>query len=187
MVNRLPSDVRRCLTLIRLVVLDVDGVLTDGRLVYTADGETSKVFDVRDGLGIRLLTASGVAVAVISGRGSKALERRCADLGLDADLVVQASRDKAADLDRLLARLGLEDAAVAAIGDDIPDLPVLRRAGFSACPADAVPEVVATCHYVCSAFGGRGAVRELAELILKGQGRWSEVVAGWCCGGSEPT
>jgi 3-deoxy-D-manno-octulosonate 8-phosphate phosphatase (KDO 8-P phosphatase) len=171
--------VRERLAAARLLVLDVDGVLTDGSLRYTRRGEEGKTFSVRDGLGIRLLLQAGLAVAVVSGRRGEAVAVRCRELGLPDELVIQGSRDKAADLDALERRLGLADAAVAAIGDDLPDLPLLVRVGVAVCPADADPEVVAVCHLVCRAAGGKGAVREVAELILKVQGRWQELVGRW--------
>ena len=179
MPSRLPGPVRARLRPIRLLVLDVDGVLTDGGLVYGPGGEELKQFSVRDGLGIRLLRAGGIEVGVITGRATDALVARCRDLGLRDDLVVQASRDKAADLDRLEQILGLSDDEVAVMGDDLQDIPVLTRAGFAACPADAVPEVAAVCDLVCGAAGGRGAVREVAELLLKARGLWEAQVGRW--------
>jgi 3-deoxy-D-manno-octulosonate 8-phosphate phosphatase (KDO 8-P phosphatase) len=104
---------------------------------------------------------------------------RCRDLRIREDLVIQGSSDKGSHLDRLAGVLGVEDHEIAAMGDDLPDLPVLERAGFSACPADAAPEVAAACHWVCGAVGGRGAVREVAELILKAQRRWQDQVGDW--------
>lgn len=179
MPSRLPAEVRDRLTPIRLVVLDVDGVLTDGTLVYTAAGEESKRFSVRDGLAIRLLLRSGIQVAVISGRASAAVAVRCRELGISDELVVQGSKDKAADLEALERRLGLADHQVAAVGDDLPDLPLLQRAGFAACPADAAPEVAAAAHLVCGSGGGRGAVREVAEILLKAQALWREGIGRW--------
>jgi 3-deoxy-D-manno-octulosonate 8-phosphate phosphatase (KDO 8-P phosphatase) len=183
MPSRLPPQLRAKLEPIRLLVLDVDGVLTDGTLLYTADGEQAKAFNVRDGLAIRLLLAGGIRVAVITGRSSASVAARCADLGLDADLVVLGSRAKEDDLDRLLAACGVADRELAAIGDDLPDLPVLGRAGFSFCPADAAPEVAAACDHVCGSNGGFGVVREAAELLLKAQGRWTDLVAVWAPSG----
>lgn len=177
--RRLAVGLRRSLERVRLLVVDVDGVLTDGALRYSRRGEEGKSFSVRDGLGLRLLREAGVEAAVLSGRRSEAVVLRCRELGLRDDLVVLGSRDKAADLDLLEQRLGLDDGAVAAMGDDLPDLPMLRRAGVSACPADAAAEVVAACDLVCAAPGGRGAVREVAELVLRAQGRWDELVAPW--------
>jgi 3-deoxy-D-manno-octulosonate 8-phosphate phosphatase (KDO 8-P phosphatase) len=185
MPSRLPADVRDKLEPIRLVVLDVDGVLTDGTLIYSADGEDRKRFSVRDGFAVRLLLRAGIQVAVISGRSAGAVTARCSELGIRAELTVLGSSDKTAELDRIEALLQLGDAEVAAMGDDLPDLPLLARAGFAACPADAAPEVAAACDLVCGAEGGRGAVRELAEVLLKAQGRWSELVSDWVVPGMQ--
>ncbi len=176
MPSHLPTDVRRRLEPVRLLVLDVDGVLTDGSLYYGADGEAMKAFSVRDGLAIRLLEEAGVRVGIITGRTGAPLAARARDLRIDPSLVVQGSRDKSADLDAMMTALGLSVHEVAAMGDDLPDLPLLTRVGFAACPSDAAPEVVASCHHVCGAAGGRGAVREVGELLLKAKGRWSDLV-----------
>jgi 3-deoxy-D-manno-octulosonate 8-phosphate phosphatase (KDO 8-P phosphatase) len=185
MPSRLPAEVREKLEPIRLVVLDVDGVLTDGTLVYSADGEDRKRFSVRDGLAIRLLLRAGIQVAVISGRSSDAVVARCSELNVRSELIVVGSLDKSADLDRMEELLQLSDAEVAAMGDDLPDLPLLARAGFAACPADAAPEVIAACDLVCGAEGGRGAVRELAEFVLKGQERWPDLLSAWVTPGMQ--
>lgn len=177
--SHLPGNLRRRLERVRLLVTDVDGVLTDGVLVYSAQGDTAKRFNVKDGLGVRLLQEAGVAVAVLTGRRSETVSVRFRELGVPDELVVQGSSDKAGDLDALEDRLGLDDENVAVVGDDLPDLPVLARAGFAACPADAVPEVAAVCHLACGAAGGQGVIREVAELILKAQDRWDAVVAKW--------
>ena len=182
MPSRLPAHVRKRLEQVRLLVLDVDGVLTDGTLVFTATGETAKRFHVRDGLGIRLLMSAGIEVAVVTGRRSDAVTVRCRELGLRDDLVLQGSRDKAQHLDQLERDLELSDHQVAAMGDDLPDIPMLSRVGFAACPVNASPEVAAVCHLVCGTEGGRGAVREVAEVILKVQGRWQEQVDRWATG-----
>jgi 3-deoxy-D-manno-octulosonate 8-phosphate phosphatase (KDO 8-P phosphatase) len=179
MPSRLPGHVRERLEPIRLLILDVDGVLTDGLLYYGPSGEELKCFSVRDGLAIRLLRAAGIEVSVITGRCTQALAARCRDLGIADELVIQASRDKSADLDRIEQRLGISDHQIAVMGDDLPDMPVLERAGFSACPADAVPEVAAVCDMVCGAPGGRGAVREVAELLLKARGQWQAQAGHW--------
>jgi 3-deoxy-D-manno-octulosonate 8-phosphate phosphatase (KDO 8-P phosphatase) len=149
---------------IRLLVLDVDGVLTDGRLYFTADGEQLKVFDVRDGYGLVALQRAGVAVAIISGRESDAVRRRAAELGITR--VNQGVQDKAARLDSLLEELAVEPREVACIGDDVPDLPMLRRAGLAIAVADAHPLVQAETHWTTSQPGGRGAVREACDLLL---------------------
>lgn len=185
MPSRLPADVREKLEPIALVVLDVDGVLTDGSLVYSADGEAGKRFSVRDGLAIRLLLRAGIQVAIISGRSSGAVRSRCSELGIADDFIVVGSSDKSADLDRIVGRLQLAESEVAAMGDDLPDLPLLARVGFAACPSDAVPEVVAKCDLVCGAEGGRGAVREFAEVVLKAQGHWADLVSQWVGPGAQ--
>ena len=148
---------------VRLVLLDVDGVLTDGRLYYGEGGEALKAFDVKDGHGIVMLRAH-VALGVISGRPGKASEARLRELRFEH--LVFGERDKLAGYARL-AHLGFADDEVAYMGDDVNDVGLLRRVGLSACPADAVPEARAAVHFVTRSPGGRGAVRELCELILR--------------------
>ncbi len=184
MPSKVPSGIRHLLEPVRLLVLDVDGVLTDGSLSYSSQGEDRKVFSARDGLAIRLLLEEGVQVAVISGRSSEAVTVRCTELGIRSELIVLGSKDKVADLERLEKLLDVVDLEVAAMGDDLPDLPLLNRAVFTACPADAAPEVLAACDLVCGAPGGRGAVREFAELILKVKGRWTGIVEQWVAQGN---
>ena len=184
MPSRVPTEIRHRLEPVRLLVLDVDGVLTDGSLTYSSRGEEQKAYSVRDGLGIRLLLEAGVQVAVISGRVSEAVAARCTELGIRTELIVVGSRDKVADLQRIEDLLDVVDLEVAAMGDDLPDLPLLERAVFTACPADAAPEVMAVCDLVCGAPGGRGAVREFAELILKVQGKWVDVTGRWVSQGT---
>jgi len=176
MPSHLPPHIRAKLEPVRLLVLDVDGVLTDGSLFYSAGGEEIKAFNVRDGLGIRLLIDCGIAVGIITGRSSAAVSARCSELGLNEALVFLGSRDKGADLDRILSTLGIADHEMAAMGDDLPDLPMLTRAGFSFCPTDAAPEVIAACDHICGRNGGDGAVREAAEILLKAKGRWTGLV-----------
>lgn len=154
---------------VRLVVLDVDGVLTDGRLYFGADGEALKVFDVRDGYGVRLLREAGLGVALLSSRASPIVERRADEL--DISPVLQGERDKLAGLDRLLRSVGVPAAECAYLGDDWPDLPVMARVGFAAAVADAAPEVRRAAHWVAPAGGGRGAVRALAEFVLRSRTR----------------
>ena len=151
---------------IRLVLLDVDGVLTDGRLYYGEAGEALKVFDVRDGFGIVMLR-DHVAFGVISGRPGKASEARLRELGFEH--LVFGARDKLAAYERL-GHLGIADHEVAYMGDDVNDLALLRRVGVSACPADAMPEVRAAAQLVARSPGGRGAVRELCDLVLRAKG-----------------
>jgi 3-deoxy-D-manno-octulosonate 8-phosphate phosphatase (KDO 8-P phosphatase) len=150
---------------VRLVILDVDGVLTDGRLYFGPDGEALKVFDVRDGLGVRLLRDAGLGVAVLSSRRSPIVARRAEEL--DIAPVLQGEHDKRAGLERLLAETGIAADHCAYMGDDWPDLPVMAQVGFAAAVADAAPEVRRAAHWVAPAAGGRGAVRALAEFVLR--------------------
>jgi 3-deoxy-D-manno-octulosonate 8-phosphate phosphatase (KDO 8-P phosphatase) len=152
---------------IRLLVLDVDGVLTDGRLYYGPRGEALKVFHVHDGQGLVQLQRAGVAVAVISGRRSPMVSTRCRELGIRH--VFQGASDKLPVLERLLRRLRLTAAECACVGDDLPDLPLIERVGLSYAVADAVPAVRRRADRVTRARGGRGAVREVCEQLLRGR------------------
>ena len=155
---------------IRLLVLDVDGVLTDGVLVYGASGEEIKRFHVRDGLGIQQARLAGVEVAIISGRASAAVTRRMSELGVVE--VHQGVGDKESLLRGLLARLGVKAAETAVMGDDLPDLPLMRIAGLAMAPADAVPEVRRAAGWVSRSAGGHGAVREAVEMLLSSRKAW---------------
>jgi len=150
---------------IQLLILDVDGVLTDGRLYFAARGETLKVFHVRDGHGIKLLLAAGVAVAAFSGRRSGAVAARMRELGVPH--VVQACGDKVAALHRLTGRLGLDPLDCACICDDTPDLPLMSSVGLAGAVADAHPVVLSAAHWVARSNGGHGAVRELCDAVLR--------------------
>jgi 3-deoxy-D-manno-octulosonate 8-phosphate phosphatase (KDO 8-P phosphatase) len=155
---------------VSLVILDVDGVLTDGRLYFGAQGEVLKVFDVRDGHGIKLLRQAGLEVAILSSRRSEIVEVRARELGIAH--VLQGEADKCAGFERLLAEMKTTPAQCAFIGDDWPDLPVLTKVGLAAAVADARPEVRRIAHWIAPAEGGRGAVRQLAEFILRAQGKF---------------
>ena len=162
---------RALLARIRLLVLDVDGTLTDGRLYYGAQGEALKAFDVRDGHGLRLLQiCGGVRLAALTGRRAELIRVRCAELGIEK--IVERSRAKGEALRALCAELGVDLAATAFIGDDVNDLPALALAGLAACPSDAAPEVLAACSFVSQFPGGRGAVRELCEALLGATVGW---------------
>jgi len=150
---------------IELVLLDVDGVLTDGRLYFSARGEAQKAFHVRDGHGIKLLMGSGVTVAVASGRRSAAVTVRMRELGVRH--VVQGCADKVLTVRSLAARLGIDPLACACLVDDTPDLPLMTAVGFAAAVADAHPLVLSAAHWVSSLPGGNGAVRELCDLLLR--------------------
>ncbi len=154
---------------IRLVIFDVDGVLTDGRLYLGNDGNEYKAFHIRDGHGIRMLLDAGIEVAVISGRHAASVERRLTDLGIrHAYLGVQ---DKRAAFDSLLARLELTAGQVAYVGDDLIDLPVMNRVGLAIAVRDADPFVRQHAHWQTPSCGGRGAVREVCELLLEARGQ----------------
>jgi 3-deoxy-D-manno-octulosonate 8-phosphate phosphatase (KDO 8-P phosphatase) len=149
---------------VRVLVLDVDGVLTDGRLHITAQGEETKVFHVRDGSGIVAVQRAGITVAIISGRDSAAVTRRAAELGIRH--VYQGISDKGAALDALLAELGVAPDALACVGDDTPDVPMLERATLAVAVADAHATARAAAHWTTLAAGGHGAVREVCDLLL---------------------
>jgi len=149
---------------VRLLALDVDGVLTDGRLYLSAAGEELKVFHVRDGSGLVAVRQAGIEVAIISGRSSAAVERRAAELGIRH--VRQGVADKGAVLDGMLAELGVEPEHTACVGDDTPDLPMLRRAGLAIAVADAHPAVLGAVHWVTPSPGGHGAVRDVCDLLI---------------------
>lgn len=153
---------------IALLVLDVDGVLTDGRLWYGPDGETHKAFNVRDGHGIKRLVEAGVGVAVISGRSSPAVTARMRELGVRD--VAQGVGDKARALAELLGRTAIESRRVACLVDDTPDLGLMAAVGLPAAVADAHPEVLAAARHVTRAPGGHGAVREFCDWLLDGRG-----------------
>ncbi len=149
---------------LRLIAFDVDGVFTDGRFYLSNDGVESKAFSTQDGFGIRRLLQAGIAVAVISGRSSRAVEHRMAELGVPH--VIQGCKDKVAAFGELTASLGIAAGECAFVGDDIPDLPLLNKVGYPVAVANAVSEVRSACAYVTRAHGGSGAVREVCDAVL---------------------
>jgi 3-deoxy-D-manno-octulosonate 8-phosphate phosphatase, YrbI family len=153
---------------VRLLLLDVDGVLTDGSITYVSGGGEAKSFHAQDGLGIRLLQDSGVAVGVITSRSSEAMERRGRDLKLT--YVLQGQQDKLAAYESLLKSTGLRPPQTAYMGDDLIDLPLLNRVGFAVAPANAVIEIRQRVHFITELAGGQGAVREICDLILEAHG-----------------
>jgi 3-deoxy-D-manno-octulosonate 8-phosphate phosphatase (KDO 8-P phosphatase) len=163
---------------IKVLLMDVDGVLTDGKihLVSMPDGATQemKSFHAHDGAGLKMASAAGLRTGVITGRISDATTRRAGEVGME--FVYQNRPEKLPAYEEILKRAGLRDAEVAYIGDDLPDLPVLRRAGLAITVANAVPEVKRAAHYVTRTRGGEGAVREVIELILKAQGKWAAAI-----------
>lgn len=160
---------------VRLMIFDVDGILTDGSLHYGADGEMIKTFNVLDGHGIKLLQASGVATAIISARKSALVARRAGDLGIQH--LFQGVHDKRTAFEQLLAQTGLAADACGFVGDDVIDLPILLRVGFAASVPNGHPEVRSRVHYVTQAQGGRGAARELCDFILRAQGNYAAAMA----------
>ncbi|HSM14385.1 MAG TPA: HAD-IIIA family hydrolase [Thermoanaerobaculia bacterium] len=165
------------------ILLDVDGVLTDGRIHVGPEGELFKSFHVRDGLAIKLARSAGLAVGILSARSSEIVERRAREL--DFNEIVQGREDKGAAFRELLDRHGLDPASVAYVGDDLQDLPVLGAAGLSIAPADAAPQVLAAVDFVTDATGGQGCVRELVERILVAREAWSRILRGFAARGGE--
>jgi 3-deoxy-D-manno-octulosonate 8-phosphate phosphatase (KDO 8-P phosphatase) len=159
---------------IELLLLDVDGVLTDGRVTYSDDGHELKSFHVRDGSAIKYWRKSGKRVAILSGRSSPAVARRAAELGID--FVVQGTDEKLLALRRILTETGLWADQVCAVGDDLPDLPVLAHCGIGVAVADAVPELKAAADHVTRLPGGHGAVRETVEWLMRGQDTWDATI-----------
>jgi 3-deoxy-D-manno-octulosonate 8-phosphate phosphatase (KDO 8-P phosphatase) len=159
---------------IRWLLLDADGTLTDGGMFIHGQGSELKRFSVRDGFGLRAWLSTGREVAVITGRGDLSLRHRLADLGVQR--VISSSGPKGEVVDRLLAEHGVDRAQVAAMGDDVPDLPMLRRAAYPMAVADAATEVKAAACWISSATGGHGAVREAVEHLLRAAGAWGSVV-----------
>ena len=160
---------------VRLVIFDVDGVLTDGSLYLGDDGQEYKAFHSRDGHGMKMLQAAGVEIGIITGRSSEVVRLRMASLGIEQ--VYQGQLDKRVAYERMKADLGLTDSEVAYVGDDVNDLPVFAQVGLSAAPADAPLEVRSEAVMSLSANGGRGCVREFVEAILRARGQWDEALA----------
>jgi 3-deoxy-D-manno-octulosonate 8-phosphate phosphatase (KDO 8-P phosphatase) len=158
---------------IKLLILDVDGVLTDGKIVYTDRGEEAKAFDVKDGHGLKLLMRAGIPVALITGRSSPAVEHRARDLGITR--VYQKEINKIEAYEELRRAENLRDEEICVVGDDLPDLPILRICGFSVAVADSAEEVKREVDYVTNKEAGKGAVREVCDIILKARGLWGAV------------
>ena len=159
---------------VRLIVTDVDGVWTDGRIIYMGDQREIKEFHVRDGLAVKLAQKSGLELAVVTSRSSKALERRCHELGIRE--VRQGESDKLQAVNRMLHSRKLTFENLCYIGDDLPDLSVIGVAALTAAPSDAAPEVIAAVDWRLGAPGGGGAIRELVERLLKERGEWEAIV-----------
>ena len=162
---------------IKLLLLDVDGVLTGGHIIYSNAGVETKVFNVKDGLGIKLLMNAGIKVGIVTGRSSEALLLRCKDLGIT--LIYDGIKEKGAILDTILDRTGLSADEVAFAGDDLPDIPLLKKVGVSVAVADAHERVKNSADIVTIKKGGDGAVRELCEMILKAKGLWDNIIENY--------
>jgi len=169
------ADLQRRARAVRMIVFDVDGVLTDGSLFFGDDGQEYKAFNSRDGHGIKMLRASGVESGIITGRTSQVVLHRARNLGITR--IHQGAEDKLEAFAALLANCGLDAGQIAYMGDDVVDLPVLRRCGLAVTVPDAPEEVKARCHLVTRAAAGRGAAREACELIMRAQGNWAAQLA----------
>jgi 3-deoxy-D-manno-octulosonate 8-phosphate phosphatase (KDO 8-P phosphatase) len=168
------SSIERRASRIKLVLMDCDGVLTDGRLWLTEDGGEQKSFNTHDGLGLALLHRAGLKSGIISGRSSTAVERRARELGVE--FVRQGDPSKVAAFEEIVRLAGVSEDQVAFIGDDLPDIPLMKRSELAVAVADATEETRLLAHFVTRAKGGRGAVREVIEMVLKVQGRWNDLL-----------
>jgi 3-deoxy-D-manno-octulosonate 8-phosphate phosphatase (KDO 8-P phosphatase) len=173
-IDGLQAELKRRILPIRMMIFDVDGVLTDGRVIYMDDGSEIKEFDVQDGHGIKLLQRAGIEVALISGRACRAVEHRA--LGLGITKVYLGSKAKIEPYEQILADTGLKEHETGFMGDDLVDIPVMRRAGFAVAVPNGVPHIFPYAHYITRAVGGRGAAREVCEMILQVQGLWESVM-----------
>lgn len=169
------KNIKEKLKKVKMLILDVDGVMTDGRIIMDNAGRELKNFDVRDGHGIKMIQRYGIQVAILTGRKSKTVEHRARDL--DIKEIHQKAFNKKEIFDKILLKHRLSDNEVAYMGDDIVDIPVLKSVGFSAAVADALDIVKKQVDYVTKNRGGRGAVREICDMILQAQGKWPEIAA----------
>jgi len=168
---------------IRLIVSDVDGVWTDGRIIYTADGSEIKEFNVRDGLGVKLAQRAGITVALLTSRQSPTVERRAKELGIVH--IIQGAANKVLETERLAQQLGFTFDQILYAGDDLPDLGPMTRAAISAAPSDAAAEVLHAATWRLESAGGRGAFRELVERLLRERGDWDALVKEFALGKSD--
>ena len=171
------NEILQRATKVKLLLMDCDGVMTDGRIFVLEAGDDQKAFYVRDGLGIELFHRAGLKTGVITGRNSIALERRAQGLGMS--FLWQGNENKREAFQRTLVESGLAGDEVAFIGDDLSDIPLMKLCGFAIAVSNAAEETKAVAHYVTEAKGGRGAVREVCELILKAQDKWADIVASY--------
>jgi len=180
---RVSGSLRQRLAAIEMIVFDVDGVLTQGDIVYTDEGAEAKAFDVKDGLGLRVASEIGLQLAIMTARSSRVVERRARDLHVLN--VLQRVGDKAAALRGMAEEKGLSLDRVAFMGDDFNDRDAMRSAGVSMAPSDAIPEIRQLADLVTDAPGGRGAARQAVEAILHAQGRWDQAVEDYLAGLAE--
>ncbi len=159
---------------IKMILMDVDGVLTDGKIIFTSDGAELKEFNIQDGMGITLARMAGLKTGIITGRESIMVQRRAEELKYD--IISQGSFKKFARYEEIKKQFGLSDDEVCYIGDDLPDIPILKKAGFSVAVANARNELKKIAHYTTTLSGGEGAVREVIDLILKGQDKFNELI-----------
>lgn len=169
------SEVAERARRVKLLIVDIDGVMTDGRIVYSIYGDELKFFDVTDGFGISLLNRAGIKTAIITAKKSRIVKMRARDLKIAK--AYQGFIDKLIPFDKLLKEFKISTEDICFIGDDLPDMPVLRRVGFAVSVPNALDEVKAIAHYITSKAGGRGAVREVCDILLKAQDKWGEATA----------
>ena len=177
---RVPAGIKRRAERVRIALFDVDGVLTDGRLYYSDNGQEMKAFSVKDGTGLRLLREAGIKCGLVTARKSALVEARARDLQLH--FAFQGVHNKLKVVDEVLAELGMSYDDLLYMGDDLVDLAVLQRAGLAVSVPDADPLAIAAAHYVTTRAAGRGAVREVAELVLRVQGSYADLIAGFTAG-----
>jgi 3-deoxy-D-manno-octulosonate 8-phosphate phosphatase (KDO 8-P phosphatase) len=168
------SGTEKRLRNIKLLLLDVDGVMTDGSIVYNGSGEEIKAFSARDGLGIRMLMETGINIGIVTGRSSDALYHRCKNLHIQ--LIFAGVSDKAAVLDKITEKTGIKEDNIAYIGDDLPDIPIMKKVGIPIAVAGAHENVIEIAGIVTSLKGGAGAIREVCEAVIKAQGNWQAVI-----------
>ncbi|OGW76798.1 MAG: hypothetical protein A3I73_03320 [Omnitrophica bacterium RIFCSPLOWO2_02_FULL_45_16] len=169
------SEVAERARRVKLLIVDIDGVMTDGRIVYSIYGDELKFFDVTDGFGISLLNRAGIKTAIITAKKSRIVKMRARDLKIAK--AYQGFIDKLIPFDKLLKKFKIAAENICFIGDDLPDMPILRRVGFAVSVPNALDEVKAAAHYITLKAGGRGAVREVCDILLKSQGKWDEATA----------
>jgi 3-deoxy-D-manno-octulosonate 8-phosphate phosphatase (KDO 8-P phosphatase) len=170
----LKDELKNTARLIKLLLLDVDGVLTDGRIIYDSRGRDMKFFDVHDGLGVFVLKRKGIKTVLITAKGSRAIKPRARDMGVEA--VYENIFPKSAVLEKILKKYNVAAQEVCFVGDDLVDLGIMKKVGFPVAVFNACPEIKQVASYITLREGGRGAVREVAELILKAKGMWPEVI-----------